>query len=588
MPIPPLDLTPSSSGDSPPQALPRSSPSPPHGGHKVVVHVAALALIAGGSAGLMGALSGYAGLSSLGFSDRPLHPLASLLFVLLGGYLVASIHGGVARTRLQGFGVVVMATCLATIIAQLSGFILPPPPGATNGVLRLYPDVANLALPIAFGCIALAVILRNARSPAARGWMIMPLVPVFWFTYLALASNFYRIEKLDQYLVHTLIPLPLAVLLSVLLAGLIASQPGEGFMAALSRRYMGGIVARIAFPVVLITPFTVGLFRIHVIRTSDYDLAAAFSQFATTNIVIFGAFIWLCAHMLNRVDARRQKVMDSLQETNRELSRVNAALECKITEQERTEEARQKTELQLFQSQKMEAMGTLAAGIAHDFNNLLTVIMLNTENALEAAPADSPLRAPLQEIRKSGGRAADVIRQIMTFGRKSPAGLKPICLGDMAHEATELLRHALPRHVSVSIRLAEDIPLIMADATQVQQVLLNLGNNAAHAMAESGGLLDISGVRLRFGPNDALPHPELTAGEFVRVTVSDQGRGMDPETMTKIFDPFFTTKPPGQGTGLGLSVVHGIMQLHQGCVTVKSEPGRGSRFNLYFPIAESV
>jgi signal transduction histidine kinase len=589
MPITPLPSG-SSPGDSPTQALPQTSPPATH---KVVVRIAAVAAIAGGLVGLTGALTGHAALSSLGFTARPLHPLASLLFVLFGGYLAASVRDSVSRTRLLSFGVVLKGLCASAIVAQLFGFILPFTPVPVGGAFsRLDPAPANLALTFAFGCVALAVILRNGRAPAARGWMIIPLIPVFWASYLSLAAHFYQIENLDGYFIHTLLPLPAAILFAVLLVGLLASQPREGFMAALSRRYMGGIVARIAFPVILLTPFTVGWIRIRAMRSGNYDLAAAFSQFATTNIVIFGAFIWLCAHMLNRVDARRQKVMDSLQETNRELSRVNAALECKIAEQERTEEARKRTELQLFQSQKMEAMGTLATGIAHDFNNMLTVIQLNAENAhemaLTAAPDSMELHRSLQDIRKSGLRAADVVRQIMTFGRKTPGDKHRFDACDAVSEAGTMLRHTIPDTVSLTVDIPSHPLPVVADPTMMQQVLVNLGTNAAHAMAATGGTLRITADHHVVTPEAAAVSKaengfEPSPGRYVRIRVSDTGHGMNEETRTKVFDPFFTTKPPGKGTGLGLSVALGIMRQHGGGITVESTQGQGTTFDVYFP-----
>lgn len=562
-----------------------------------VAFASATATTAGGGAVLLGYATRTPVLTTLGLGDRPLHPVAALLFILSGLYLFRAARPKPPQRMLRGFGIALGLLCVAALAFQLFGGVLPftpPAQPADDGFTLIFSGPTNIALAVGFGCVALTIILLHG-PPRASVWMILPLIPVFWTSYLAFAADFYRAERPSSYLAHTLFPLPAAVLFGMMIPGLIALQPRRGFMGAFNGRYLGSLLARATFPVILLTPFTIGWLRIRALKAWNLDVAAAYSQFSVTNILIFGTFIWLCSYMLNRIDARRLGIMESLRgandelhRVNEELTRVNAALEAKIEEQARTEEARKRTELQLFQAQKMEAMGTLAAGIAHDFNNLLTVIMLNTENALDVAPEDSPLLAPLQEIRKSGGRAADVIRQIMTFGRKSHAGLQPVSLEDMAREAAELLRHSLPRHVTVRIRFAADVPPVLADATQVQQVLLNLGTNAGHAMAESGTLLDIAGEFMIFKEGGALPHPDLSAGEFVRVSVRDQGRGMDPETLEKIFDPFFTTKPPGKGTGLGLSVVHGIMQLHHGCVTAASEPGRGSDFHLYFPVAKSV
>ena len=557
----------------------------------VIARAAAATCFAGGAAALIGVLADRPVLASLGVSAPALHPLASVLFMIFGACLALATLTDPPRRRLHAFALAVELVCVIALVAQLLGYALPfsPGPEATGAFPVGYdPGLTNFAMTFAFGCAALAAILLHWPSPRTRRWMIVPLLPVFWVSYLSLTANFYRVEHIKGFFLHTLIPLHAAALFAFLLAGFLAIQPRDGFMAALNRRYLGGMVARIAFPVILVTPFTVGWIRIKALRSGDYDLATAFSQFATTNIVIFGAFIWFCAHMLNRIDARRENTMESLRSANAELQRVNAALEAKIEEQARTEEARQKTELQLFQSQKMEAMGTLATGIAHDFNNLLTVMLLNVEAARDAAPDHPELQASLTEIRNSGHRATEVIRQIMAFGRKTPGVRVPLALDAVMNEATDMLRHALPPQVQITAVAAPRLPLVQADAVQVQQVLLNLGTNAAHAMAEAGGTLEITARHAVLSAAQARLSPGLNEGDYVTISVADTGHGMDDETRKRVFDPFFTTKPPGKGTGLGLSVAHGIMRLHGGAITVYSEPGRGTSFTLYFPACEST
>jgi signal transduction histidine kinase len=506
----------------------------------------------------LGYLAGLPEVTRFGLSSAPLHPLGGVLFMLFGAYLALSVTASPAPRRLYAFGVVIGIICGAAVIAQLLGLSLPfsdqvGPALQPSGPPDQGPS--HLALTLAFGCAALAAILKNGASRMARGWMVIPLLPVFWVTYLSLAANFYEIEHINRYFLHTLIPLPAALLFAFLLAGFLATQPRDGFMAALNRRYLGGALAGVAFPVILITPFTVGWIRIRALRSGEYDLAAAFSQFATTNIIIFGAFIWFCAHMLNRIDARRQKTMDSLQATNlefqrvnSELQRVNSALQSKIEEQIRTEKARKQTELELFQSQKMEAMGTLATGIAHDFNNILTVIQLNAENAQDTAmvvaPDSKDLLQSLQDIRKSGTRAANVVRQIMTFGRKTPGEMAPLNVGDALEEAVEMLRHTIPKSVNLIVEVAPDVPPILADPTMVQQVLLNLGTNANHALAESGGELRITvdnytiTADLTSQWRDDLGG-SLPEGHYVRVRVMDTGQGMDDETEENLRPVFY-------------------------------------------------
>ncbi len=560
-----------------------------------ILFAAATVCVLGGIVALMGYATRHDVLAGLGRSDAPLHPFTAAWFMLLGLYLYACGVSALPRRRLQGAGLALQVVSLTALLLQASGLVTssPPPPGTIDPFLSgLTAGSQPLTLMLALNLIAFSVILRRNPRPRVRSATIFPLIPVFWVTYFSFTTNFYGAEPFNEHFAYTLLPLPVAFLLGAAATGCLASQPRTGFMAIFNRHYLGGILASIAFPIILLSPFTVGWIRIRMLRSEDHELAASFSQFATTNILVFGTFIWFCARMINRIDARRQRSMHSLRRANEklirvngELQRVNTVLEAKIDEQVRTESARQQTELQLFQSQKMEAMGTLATGIAHDFNNLLTVMLLNAEDALEVAPEGSSLRTSLGEIRMSGLRAAEVIRQIMTFGRKSPGTRSIVDLGMMTKEAAAMLRRGLPRHISLTLSSLDELPPIEADPTQVQQVLINLGTNAAQAMAAHGGNLEIIGKRVTIPSGTMLPHPDLRPGDYACLCVRDEGCGIEEATLKRIFDPFFTTKSPDQGTGLGLSIVHGIMQLHQGSVLVESQPGQGSTFSLYFPVA---
>ena len=245
---------------------------------------------------------------------------------------------------------------------------------------------------------------------------------------------------------------------------------------------------------------------------------------------------------------------------------------------------RKKIEAQLLQTSKMEAIGQLAGGIAHDFNNLLAAINGNTKLALEDLPADSPVRGHLTEISRAGTRAVDLVRRILTFSRQQPQERKPMELQPVVEEALKLLRASLPTTIEIRPTFASEAPPILADATQIHQVIMNLGANAGHAMGDHG-VLEVREVVIEVDASLAQTSPELHSGRYVRLSVSDSGCGMSRETVARIFEPFFTTKPQGEGTGLGLSVVHGIMKSHDGAVTVYSEPGKGTAFHLYFPAA---
>ncbi|GAM08669.1 blue-light-activated protein [Geobacter sp. OR-1] len=244
-----------------------------------------------------------------------------------------------------------------------------------------------------------------------------------------------------------------------------------------------------------------------------------------------------------------------------------------------------KLEQELRQAQKMEAIGTLAAGIAHDFNNILTSIVGNTEMALSNIPAGEPVRRNIERVLESGSRATDLVKQILTFSRQSEQELKPVLLAAIINEVVNLLRSTLPS--TIDIRTAIDIPpedaLVMADPIQLHQVLMNLCTNAAHAMRSDGGVLAITLNEVMADDSLISRHPSLKPGPHVILTVSDTGHGMDSSTVGRIFDPYFTTKKPGEGTGLGLSVTLGIVQSQGGTISVYSEPGQGTSFQIYLP-----
>jgi PAS domain S-box-containing protein len=247
------------------------------------------------------------------------------------------------------------------------------------------------------------------------------------------------------------------------------------------------------------------------------------------------------------------------------------------------EQAHAELESQLRQAQKLEALGQLAGGIAHDFNNILTAIMAYAE--LAAMDLDNPddVRQHLDQVQKASNRARDLVRRILTFSRQSKQERKPVPMKPVVEEALSLVRSTLPATIEIAVRIAQDVPVVLADLSQVHQVLMNLCTNSAHAMREQPGRLGIALDRVTVDAAQVRAQPELREGVYARLTVSDTGVGMAPAVLKRLFEPFFTTKAPGEGTGLGLSVVHGIMQDHEGAVTVESELGKGTTFRLYFP-----
>jgi PAS domain S-box-containing protein len=245
--------------------------------------------------------------------------------------------------------------------------------------------------------------------------------------------------------------------------------------------------------------------------------------------------------------------------------------------------ARKNLEGQVFHAQRMESLGALAGGIAHDFNNLLTVIEACFEIAQGEVDGGRPAREALVEGRRAASRGAELVRQLMTFSRREESKRRVIALEPAVAEALGLLRLTLPRGVRVETHFHADVPEVLADPTQINQIVMNLGKNAAHAMNGSPGVLEARLERAALEEELATQTGVLRPGLYARFAVSDDGTGMDAATVERIFDPFFTTKAAGVGTGLGLFVVQGIMRNHEGGIVVRSAPGRGTTLDLYFP-----
>ena len=254
-----------------------------------------------------------------------------------------------------------------------------------------------------------------------------------------------------------------------------------------------------------------------------------------------------------------------------------------ITDRKRSEEERLSFEARLQQSQKIEAIGTLAGGIAHDFNNILGIILGNAELALDDVPDWNPAKYSLEEIKTASLRAKDVVRQLLSFSRKTDKELKSIKIIPIIKESLRLIRASIPTTINIHQNIPKDCNTIIADPTQLHQIMINLSTNAAHAMQEHGGILEVSVDDVELGENDIIFDPSLSAGKYVRLMVRDTGIGIASEFKDQIFDPYFTTKEVGKGTGMGLAVVHGIIKSCNGGILIESEPGRGSTFTLYFP-----
>lgn len=244
-------------------------------------------------------------------------------------------------------------------------------------------------------------------------------------------------------------------------------------------------------------------------------------------------------------------------------------------------------EVKLRQAQKMETIGTLAGGIAHDFNNILSSVLGFTELALDAVEKETPLEEDLREVYAAGLRAKDLVKQILTFARQSDEKVKPIQIGPIVEEVLKFIRSTIPTTIEIRHNI-ESESLIMGNATQVHQIIMNLCNNAAHAMEDDGGALDVSLTDVKVDRSQKTAGLSLKSGDYVAIKVADTGQGMEPHLVEKIYDPYFTTKKMGEGTGMGLAMVHGIIETYKGKIFVESTLGKGTEFTVYLPICRET
>jgi len=254
-----------------------------------------------------------------------------------------------------------------------------------------------------------------------------------------------------------------------------------------------------------------------------------------------------------------------------------------LTEQRKAESQQQQLEEQLRQAQKLEALGTLAGGIAHDFNNILSGIVAFSQVSAAENPDNPELQKNLGEVVKAGRRAANLVQQILSFSRQGKPEKQSQQLAPVVDEALTLLRATLPANIQIERNIAHDLPDALVNSTQVHQLVMNLGTNASHAIKDQPGRFTVSLQRVSLSEGEASREAELAAGDYLRLVVTDTGRGMDEATRRRIFEPFFTTKRAGGGSGLGLSVVHGIVKEHGGAIRVDSVVAQGTTITIYLP-----
>ncbi|MCG8687766.1 MAG: response regulator [Desulfobacterales bacterium] len=308
-------------------------------------------------------------------------------------------------------------------------------------------------------------------------------------------------------------------------------------------------------------------------------------------IIQKGRNLALHYHKLQRSGRELRTMKDELEimvkARTRDLEQVNLQLSQELEKRKQMEKERAEIARQLRQAQKMEAIGTLAGGVAHDFNNILAGIIGFTELSISETDHTPELQSRLKKILEASNRAKDLVRQILTFSHQTEHGQTPVLLKSIVDEALTLLQASLPPSIDIQQNLESDAR-ILADQTQMHQIIMNLCTNAWHAMKYSGGTIEV-GLKKTSVEFEQLVHlPELSVGDYLCLTIKDSGCGIPDTIKEKIFDPYFTTKGKDKGTGLGLSVVHGIVSKSNGCITFESKEGKGSLFSVYFPVLDET
>lgn len=315
--------------------------------------------------------------------------------------------------------------------------------------------------------------------------------------------------------------------------------------------------------------------------------------------VLIGALRLIITSPVHGLSSAAGRLAADLKKSHQQIETQRVALEKELTERENVEarlrESQEKyhseqrnLKAQLMQAQKMESMGALAAGIAHDFNNILTPIISQSALALMDDGIDSTIQNSLQEVMKAGLRAKGLVKQILAFSHQTDQQPIPLKITPITREALKLLRASLPTNIEIRVNLTDGFDTVIADPTQIHQILINLCTNAAYSMRDKKGILEVGLTDIQADSDFTAKHSELEPGPYLKLAVSDTGHGIAPEVMDRIFEPFFTTKGRGEGTGMGLAVIHGIIKECGGIITVDTELGKGTTFNVFLPLVEAV
>ncbi len=428
-----------------------------------------------------------------------------------------------------------------------------------------------------------------------RFWIISPiLLVVIIFSFTASAK-----KMMQQVLTVTIFLTGLAIIVMIIFAARVADQYTY-YAGLILILIIGYTFIKARFIYATIAGWSI---------VASYEIAAIWLSDTPFEILINNNFFFISANVIGmfisyfmeksvrrdfymrillekeqkKVKMANNALEKRVQERTRQLTLANKDLKKEIEIRKQHQKEKTKLEDQLIQLQKMETIGTLAGGIAHDFNNILTPMLGYTEMALEELSQESILRYDIEQINSAALRGKDLVQQILTFSRQVDFDKKPLKLDDEVVEVLKLMRASFPSNIEIKQELDPDCGTVLADATQMHQIIMNLCTNAYHAMMPAGGVLGVKLDKQKVGARQINGSAKIQKGTYIRLTISDTGHGMDKRTMERIFEPFFTKKEVGSGSGLGLSVVHGIVNNYHGTITVESEPGEGATFSIYLP-----